>query len=240
MRKQLGWRSQSLKAHDHLTGPASKARSQGLMPGYAHQAAKIAIAACRVAGMAKKRWRDGDDRRMMLREVKTMRTAIEAAFDEIERNLRAGTPGHTGVRDQAAAEKVYAERGMQGYLALALMEEAAELAEPLHSIATGRSTFEAEEAAICEEQADLRIYLHVTCETAHVDHVAATEAKSKAFAERLPELFGPNAPRPEARPVLSMEETMAAYATLQAEAVAKLKDGGRDSKAAASAAQNGE
>jgi NTP pyrophosphatase (non-canonical NTP hydrolase) len=211
----MGWRSQSLTAHRHLTGPSSKARAQGLMPGYAHQAARIAIAAGRLAGMAKKRWRDADDRRMMLREVKTLRSTIDAAFEEIERALRAGTPGHTGVRDQAAAERAYAERGLQGFLALALMEEASELAEPLHAVATGRSTFEAEEASIGEEQADLRIYLHVACETAGIDHVAATEAKSIAFAERLPDLFGPDAPKGERIPMRSMEETMAAYAASQ-------------------------
>lgn len=240
MKKETGWRSQSLKAHEHLTGPESKARAQGLMPGYAHQAAKIAIAAGRVAGMAKKRWRDGDDRRMMLREVKTMRSTIETAFDEIERNLRAGTPGHTGVRNQAAAERSYDERGMQGLIALALMEEAAELAEPLHSVATGRSSFDAEEASIGEEQADLRVYLHIMCETARVDHVPATEAKWRKFAAKLHQLFGPDAPRPKRKPVLSMEETLAAYATLHAEAVGKLKGSKTQPQAAKPVAQNGE
>lgn len=213
-KKTMGWRRQSLIAHEHLTGPGSKARAQGLMPGYAHQAMKIAIAGGRLAGMAKKRWRDADARRMMLREVKTLRSTIDNAFDEIERNLRAGTPGYTGVRDQAAAELAYAERGMQGFLALALIEEASELAEPLHALATGRSSFEDEEASIGEEQGDLRIYLHVACETARIDHVSATDAKSELFAQRLPELFGPDAPRRARATMLSPEQMMSIYAEL--------------------------
>ena len=233
MKKTPGWRIQSLKAHEQLTGPDSKARMQGLMPGYAHQAVKLAMAACKVAGMAKKRWRDADDRKMMLRDVKTLRTVVDAAFDEIERGLRAGTSGHTGVRNQEAAELAYVERGMQGLLALALMEEAGELAEPLHAVATGRSTFEDEKKAIEEEQADLRIYLHVACETARIDHLAATESKSRAFHERRPDLFSPDTSRRKDGPVLSMRDIVAAYAVLEQEARIK------QDEAADVAAKNG-
>lgn len=213
-KRTAGWRWRSIVAHAHLTGPGSKARTQGLMPGYAHQAMKIALAGGRLAGMAKKRWRDADPRRMMLREVKVLRSTINDAFDEIERNLRSGTPGHTGVRDQDAAQAAYDDVGMQGFLALALVEEAAELAEPLHAVATGRSTFERERGSIEEEQADLRIYLHVACETARIDHVAATDAKSEAFALRLPELFGPDAPKRPKVPMLTPQQTMSIYAEL--------------------------
>lgn len=202
----MGWRQRSILAHEHLTGPKSKARSQGLMPGYAHQALRVAIAGGKLAGMAKKRWRDEEPRRMGLRDVMKLRTEINDALDEIERNIRAGTPGHTGVRDQSEAERAYAERGMLGFLSLAMIEESAELAEPLHAVATGRSTFEAEESSIEEEQADVRIYLHVVCETSRIDHLHSTDAKSEAFAERLPELFGPDAPKREVVPMRSHEE----------------------------------
>ena len=216
--RRTGWRLRSVQAFRHLTKPGSKAHDQGLMPGFAHQALTIAIAGGKVAGMAKKRWRDGDARRMMLREVSTLRSTIDRAFDELERGLRAGVPGHTGVRDREAAQTAYDAHGMLGIHALALVEEAAEFAEPLHAVATGRSTADAEATALREEQADLRINLHLACEAMAIDHLSATDEKFDRFAARIPELFGPGAPKPDKRPMLSMEQTMAAYAHSQKEA----------------------
>jgi NTP pyrophosphatase (non-canonical NTP hydrolase) len=175
-----GWKSQS-------TGVGSVARREGLMPGYAHQSYMIAMAAGRLAGMAKKRWRDGDPSRMDLKEVQILRGRIDSAFEEIERVLKEGGPGRTGVRDHDAAEAAYEDQGLIGHLGLALMEEAAELAEPIHEVATGRASFSERRPAIESEAADVRTYLHLTDTLLSIDPVGTTQTKWQAFMERMPQ-----------------------------------------------------
>lgn len=205
-----GWKGQSILIFKHLTGARSTARSEGLMPGYAHQAYRIALAAGQLAGMAKKRWRDGSAERMTPQEVRKLRTRINDAFDDLEKMLDSGLPGQTGVRDRDAAEDAYDDHGLMGHLGLCLMEEAAELAEPIHSVATGRSAIEKEMQNVRNESADLRTYLHLTDTMFATDAVSTTQAKWEEFLSRMPEQV-----RAALLPVrMSDEEIRMSYAAL--------------------------
>jgi hypothetical protein len=211
-REHKRWRAQTLDIHRHLTGQDSKARAEGLMPGYADHAFTIALAACKLAGMAKKRWRDASKQRMMLRDVKVLRTRIDASFDKLEALLRDGGPGRSGVRAMDEAHAAYGDHGLLGFLAIAMMEEAGELAEPLHAIATGRSSPDAEREHVAEESSDVRMYMHLVTESLSIDADAATERKSAGNRARMPEFFDPrNKPKVE---VLTPEEVARAVATL--------------------------
>ena len=157
------------------------------MPAYAHQAYRIALAAGQLAGMAKKRWRDGAKDRMTSQDVRMLRTRINDAFDDLEKLLDSGLPGQTGVRDRDAADEAYDANGLIGHLGLSLMEEAAELAEPIHAVATGRSTMEEQKVHIAAESADLRTYLHLTDTMLGTEPVSTTQAKWEVFLSRMPE-----------------------------------------------------
>jgi hypothetical protein len=157
------------------------------MPGYAHQAYRIALAAGTLAGMAKKRWRDGSPERMTIQDVRRLRNRIVDAFDDLERTIDSGGPGRTGVKDQDAAEDVYEAHGLVGHLGLCMMEEAAELAEPIHAVATGRSAMTDMKASISKESADVRTYLHLSDTLFGVDPVSTTQAKWEEFLARMPE-----------------------------------------------------
>jgi len=182
-----GWKGQSILIFRHLTGPKSTAREEGLMPGYAHQAYRIAMAAGQLAGMAKKRWRDGSPARMMPRDVQVLRSRIVDALDDLDRILAGPGSGHTGVRDREMAEDAYEAHGLVGHLGLCLMEEAAELAEPIHAVATGRASMSEERVHIGKESADVRTYLHLADTLFATDPVSTTQAKWEEFLERMPE-----------------------------------------------------
>lgn len=182
-----GWKGQSILIFRHLTGPRSTARAEGLMPGYAHQAYRIALAAGALAGMAKKRWRDGSAERMTIQDVRRLRNRIVDAFDDLERTVDSTGPGRTGVKDQDAAEDVYEAHGLVGHLGLCMMEEAAELAEPIHAVATGRAAMSDMRTSISAESADVRTYLHLSDTLFGVDPVSTTQAKWEEFLARMPE-----------------------------------------------------
>jgi NTP pyrophosphatase (non-canonical NTP hydrolase) len=172
-----GWKAQSLLVHNHLTRPASKARAEGIMPLYASLALKIAGAAARVAGMAKKRWRDGDATRMNLIEIRLVRRLIDQAFEDLEREMLTRQDSRPAETNPSKAGETAKSYGLLGLTALALMEEAGELAEPLAKVAAGASDLPTIRRSIEDEAADLRTWLHLVDNTIGIDPVGTTQAK---------------------------------------------------------------
>lgn len=172
-----GWKAQSLLVHNHLTRPASKARAEGIMPLYASLALKISGAAARVAGMAKKRWRDGDTSRMNLIEIRLVRKLIDQAFEDLEREMLTRQDGRPAEDNPSKAGQTAEAYGLLGISALALIEEAGELAQPLAKAATGAADLCAVRSAIEDEAADLRTWLHLVDNTIGIDPVGTTQSK---------------------------------------------------------------
>ncbi len=205
-----GWRAQSIGVFRHLTRPGSAARTEGLMPGYAACAYRIAMAAGRVAGMAKKRWRDADEARTDLKEIRRLRSRIDDAFADIERALSDKVAGRTGVRDVAASEDVYETNGLVGIIGLSLMEESAELAEHIHAVATGHSSMDERRERIGDEAADLRTWLHLADTMLDIESMTATQRKWGRFMATMPdEVVESLMPK-----LLTKEQVNAAYAAV--------------------------
>lgn len=183
------WKAQSLQLHRHLTGPHSNAAKLGLLPLFAHIAYRISASAAAVAGMAKKAWRDNNPSTLDLEKVRALRQQINAAFDQLEETIAQRidhTPSALTAATAPAAEAAYAAHGNLALLALALMEEAGELAEPLMSVAAGQQSLAQALPSISAESADLRIYLHIASERAGVCPETSTTAKWAIVQTRYP------------------------------------------------------
>jgi len=181
-----GWKGQSILVNRHLTSPMSPARAIGLMPSFAHHALGVVKAATRVAGMAKKRWRDSDPSRMTLEDVREMRQAMNASFDALEAALVQSTSADgTCVVDEASAARNYDQFGMTGITALALVEEAGELSDPLHALALGAAGVMNVQSAIRDEAADVRTWLHLLDTAMGIDPVSTTQDKWNRSLERM-------------------------------------------------------
>lgn len=198
------WRGQSLVGHEYFTGPQSKADADGHMPVYAHAAYRIASAGAQIAGMAKKRWRDQDAERMRPDDIASLRREIDSAFEELEAAMRLGTDRAQVLAEPAKAQASFVTFGRLGYLALANMEEAGELARPLHSLAVGAGDPAEHRREAGEEAADVRVYLHVTSESLRLNQTTTTEAKWTSVQNRWPEIFGRDARRGD-RPKVDMQ-----------------------------------
>lgn len=149
----------------------------GIMPSFAKRALDIAMGAARLAGMAKKRWRDDDPTRMSIVDVRRIRSEINAAFDDLERDMLTRQDRRDCVVNPAGAAATYETHGLLGLTALALLEESGELAEPLAGIAKGSTTVYEVKGAIEDEAADLRTWLHLVDTTIGIDPVATTQSK---------------------------------------------------------------
>lgn len=181
-----GWKGQSILVNKGLTEEGSPARACGLMPAFAHHVLGIARNASQVAGMAKKRWRDRDHARLTLEDVRAIRASMDASFDALEACLEDGRdPDETCIVDADAAADNAGAYGMSGITALAIVEEAGELAEPLHALALGTSGPFDVQQAIRDEAADVRTWLHLV-DTAHgIDPVSTTQDKWNRSLERM-------------------------------------------------------
>lgn len=181
-----GWKGQSILVNRGLTCEGSPARTIGLMPAFGHHALEIVRAASRLAGMAKKRWRDADLERMTLSEVRALRAAMNDSFDALEACLSGGEGAEaTHVVDAETAADNARIYGMSGITALAIVEEAGELAEPLHALALGTPDPLDAHRSIKDEAADVRTWLHLI-DTAHgIDPVSTTQDKWTRSLERL-------------------------------------------------------
>lgn len=186
----LRWKAQSLQFHWHLTGPASKAARQGILPAFAHLAFIIASCGGAVAGMAKKAWRDDDRKHLDLDRLKGLRKRINTAFDHLEAIIeRRENKPISAIRPENAdiAAANYDLHGSFAMLALAAMEEASEMAVPLMSVAEGSKTLENARQEIEFESADVRVNLHIISEKARVCSETSTQAKWAKIRERYPE-----------------------------------------------------
>jgi hypothetical protein len=162
----------------------------GILPRYIQLTMFIAIAAGKLAGMAKKTWRDDTPAKLKLSSVQALRAEMNSAFDHLEAIL--ATPGYETISaiesDNAdRAQAAFARHGNLAMLGTCLMEEAAELAEPLLKVTCGEMTFAKAKPLIDGESADLRVYLHVTSEHAGVCAETTTARKWGEVRERFPE-----------------------------------------------------
>ena len=186
----LRWKAQSLQFHRHLTGPESKAARQGILPTFAMLAFVIASCGAKVAGMAKKRWISDDRDQLTITRLREMRDQINAAFDQLEQDILQANPipaSAIRMENMNLAEATYDLHGNFAMLALAVMEEAAELAVPLISVAEGARTLEKARAEIDPESADVRINLHIISEQVGISAESSTTAKWAEIRERHPE-----------------------------------------------------
>lgn len=186
----LRWKAQSLQFHRHLTGPDSNAARQGILPAFAHLAFVIASCGGAVAGMAKKSWIAGNQKDLSIDRVRSLRTRINAAFDQLEAIIARGDKVPvSAVRPENLdlAEATYDLHGNFAILALAAMEEASELAVPLMSVADGSKTLEKAKPEIDFESADVRINLHIISEKARICAERSTTEKWLLIRERHPE-----------------------------------------------------
>jgi hypothetical protein len=186
----LRWKAQSLQFHRHLTGPDSNAARQGILPAFANLAFVIASCGGAIAGMAKKSWIAGSQKELNIDRVRSLRSRINAAFDQLELIiLRGDKVPVSAIRpendDLAAA--TYDLHGNFAILALAAMEEASELAVPLMAVADGTKTLEKAKPEIDFESADVRINLHIISEKASVCSERSTTEKWMLIRERHPE-----------------------------------------------------
>lgn len=204
------WRGQSLFGHAFLTGPESKAEADGHMPFYADAAIRIASAAAAVAGMAKKRWRDQDRRKMSLASVKRLRAEIDCAFAELEQALEGEPDPECAVINPAKATASFQTFGRLGYLALANLEEAGEIARPLHALAIGAGDPVTCRRDASDAAAAVRITLHVTSESLRINPSTTTEAKWGTIQQRYPEIFATGKKSPP--PAINMSSAVAGLA----------------------------
>src|SRR3546814_15057287 len=141
----LRWKAQSLQFHRHLTGPESVASRQGILPLFAKLEFVIASCGGAVASMAKKRWLSGNSDMMTIARLQEIRNEINAAFDQLELEILGNDPVPvTGILSENVelAEATYDLHANFAVLALAAMEEAAELAITVMTIAAGSQTLE--------------------------------------------------------------------------------------------------
>lgn len=187
----LRWKGQSLQLHRNLAGPDSPAvKRHGILPLYVQLAFIIASSAGAVAGLAKKAWRDHDPKRIPISRVRALRARINTAFDRLEAAVEdgIGQPTSAILPAHAVQARENLERhGNLGFLAIALMEEAAELAVPLMKISEGTHTLTEAKPEIDFESADLRINLHLVSEAARVCSESSTSAKWRIVRERFPD-----------------------------------------------------
>jgi hypothetical protein len=179
-----GWKGQSIMVQARLTDASSKARAIGLMPAFAHHTLAMMMNAAKIAGMAKKRWRDGDVGGMTIEDVRRLRSEMDRAFDGLEACLQ-GDPNADVITDRASAEHNATQHGMIGLTALAVVEEAGELSEPLHALALGATGPLDVRSSIQDEAADLRTWLHLVDTSMGIDPVATTQDKWNRSVEAM-------------------------------------------------------
>src|SRR3546814_18845952 len=100
---------------------------------------------------------------MTIARLQEIRNEINAAFDQLELEILGNDPVPvTGILSENVelAEATYDLHGNFAVLALAAMEEAAELAIPVMTIADGSQTLERARREIEPESADVRSNLH--------------------------------------------------------------------------------
>lgn len=188
--KLLRWKAQSLQFHRHVSGPESKAVQQGLLPAFAHLAFVIASCGGAIAGMAKKSWRDDNRKELNIDRVRTLRSRINTAFDQLEAIILRGDKKPVSAIRPENAELAKASFDLHGnfaMLALAAMEEASELAVPLMSVADGSKTLMQARPELDFESADVRINLHIISEQARICPESTTTSKWAMIQERYPE-----------------------------------------------------
>lgn len=186
----LRWKGQSLQVHRFMTGPDSGARRHGIFPRYAQLALSIARVGARVAGFAKKAWINEKPEHLDLDRLRIARAEINHAFDKLEELIQRDNFALVSAIEERhvnLAEAVYQARGNLGILALGHIEEAGELAEPLHLLATGQIEMRKALPQIENEAADVRIYLHITSEAMRICAESTTGRKWAEVRERFPD-----------------------------------------------------
>lgn len=178
-----GWKGQSILVHRHMTGPESPARRQGVMPAFAEAALAAALPIGRLVGLAKKRWRDDDPSRLDADAVRRLRSEVNEALDRLEAVLASDADAV----DRAEGREAYARHGLVGLVALGLVEEACEVAEPIAAVASGDRTTDEARREVEDEAADLRTYLHLADDAFSIDPVGSGQRKWDEFLARLPD-----------------------------------------------------
>src|SRR3546814_18157984 len=108
---------------------------------------------------------------MTIARLQEIRNEINAAFDQLELEILGNDPVPvTGILSENVelAEATYDLHGNFAVLALAAMEEAAELAIPVMTIADGSQTLERARREIEPESADVRINLNIISESIRI------------------------------------------------------------------------
>lgn len=187
----LRWKAQALLFHRNLTAENSHAADQGLLPVYAHLAYTIAANACAVAGLARKSWRDADKKALTLSRIRSLRSRINTAFDQLEATLQKTGKPVSAIRpdNKKQASENSDKHGNIALLALSALEDAGNLATPLMHVASGEKSLSEAKPEIEFSSADVRVNLHIICENARVCPETSTRLKWMLQRDRYPETF---------------------------------------------------
>ena len=178
-----GWKARSILFHRYMTRPESDMRARSLFPDHARHALDAALAVGRLLGFSKKHWRDGDVRPLSVEQVEEARAAVNAALDRMADAIRNPEP----VEENADALQAYDRHGLIGLLAIGMVEEACELAEPVARVAQGLTTFDDARREIEDESADVRMYHVMTDDSFGIDINFTTQRKNDETLSRFPE-----------------------------------------------------
>ena len=178
-----GWKARSILFHRYMTKSDSPMRARGLFPAHARHALDATLAVGYLLGLSKKHWRDGEERPLTLEAVQKAREATNAALDRLEDEIRNPT---TPDENEKALES-YARHGLIGLLAIGLVEEACEAAEPIAQIADGTSTYNEVRREVEDELYDVRMYHAMVDDAFNIDINMTAQRKNDETLARHPE-----------------------------------------------------
>ena len=178
-----GWKARSILFHRYMTRPESDMRARGLFPDHARHALDAALAVGRLLGFSKKHWRDGDVRPLSVEQVEEARNAVNDALDRMANAIR----DPKAVNENSNALNAYDRHGLIGLLAIGMVEEACELAEPMARVAQGLTTYDDARREIEDESADVRMYHVMTDDSFGIDINTTTQRKNDETLSRFPE-----------------------------------------------------
>lgn len=178
-----GWRARSILFHRYMTRPDSDMRARGLFPAHARHALDAALAIGHLVGLSKKHWRDGNARPINVADIEKARVLMNEALDSMSDAVLNPQP----TKENKKALESYDKHGLIGLLAIGLVEEACEAAEPIARIAEGSATFEDLREEVEDELSDVRMYHAMVDDSFGIDINTTTLRKNDKTLARHPE-----------------------------------------------------
>lgn len=178
-----GWKARSILFHRHMTRPESDMRARGLFPAHARHALDAALAIGHLVGLSKKHWRDGDARPINVSDIEKARVLMNEALDKMLDAVLNPQPA----KENKKALDAYDKHGLIGLLAIGLVEEACEAAEPIALIAEGSKTFDDIREDVEDELSDVRMYHAMIDDSFGIDINTTTLRKNDKTLAKHPE-----------------------------------------------------